>query len=162
MTFHRENKDCPAPQDKMAHLVPWLVCTISPPLSLSLFIYLAWSGGIFFHRAGQEVSACFHSSSSGSTCSKPKVSLYWTYTNEVDVKHLTCFVIISQKSWTIPIRHTDNMWMVFWCFSCLFFGSLFCVFVLLGSFSASGFLPRSFFLTLLWHSFVFYLCEIDF
>lgn len=26
MTFHRGNKDCPAPQDKMAHLVPWLVC----------------------------------------------------------------------------------------------------------------------------------------
>lgn len=45
MTFHRENKDCPVPQDKMAHLVPWLVCRKS---------YLAcW--GIFYPRGRWDI-----------------------------------------------------------------------------------------------------------
>lgn len=36
MTFHRVNKVCLAPQDRMAHLDPWLVCSsplFPPPLS---------------------------------------------------------------------------------------------------------------------------------
>lgn len=49
MAFHRVNKDCPVPQDKTVHLVPWLVCVMSLSLLESVQLELKWLGGVIVH-----------------------------------------------------------------------------------------------------------------
>lgn len=76
MAFHRVNKDCPAPQDKMVHLVPWLVCGISLSQFLPMLLELESLEGVLDHLwpSGAR-SALFLQSG----YSRP-LPLYWTYT----------------------------------------------------------------------------------
>lgn len=124
MAFHRVNKDCLAPQDKTVHLVLWLVCIISLSQYLPMQLDLESLGGVFFYFWQSETGSSLLLPVFKSDYSRPTLSLYWTYTDDIQVNSIICFwicICISPESFTHKSYSICNTLMlsfaVFFCFS---------------------------------------------